>query len=53
METFTPHQVIIQVCLLLDPTCRPSVKYSLADNMGRGKNPMVQSQTDAPEEGDL
>ena len=26
---------------------------SLADNMGQGKNPTVQSQTDAPDEGDL
>ena len=26
---------------------------SLADNMGQGKNPTVQSQTDALEEGDL
>ena len=28
-------------------------KYSSADNMGRCWNPTVQSQTDAPEEGDL
>ena len=28
------------------------VKYSLADNMGQGKNPTVPSQNDAPEESD-
>ena len=30
-----------------------TVKYSLADNMGQGKNPTVPSQSDAPEESDL
>ena len=30
-----------------------SVKYSVADNMGQGKNPTVQSQSDAPGESDL
>ena len=30
-----------------------SVKYSLADNMGQGKNPTVPSQSDAPEESNL
>ena len=30
-----------------------SVKYSLADNMGQGKNLTVPSQSDAPEESDL
>ena len=30
-----------------------SVKYSLADNMGQGKNPMAPSQSDALEESDL
>ena len=30
-----------------------SVKYSLANNMGQGKNPTVPSQSDAPEESDL
>ena len=30
-----------------------SVKYSLADNMGQGKNPTVPSQSDPPEESDL
>ena len=30
-----------------------SVKYSLADNMGQGKNPTVPSQSDAPEGSDL
>ena len=29
------------------------VKYSLADNMGQGKNPTVPSQIDAPEENNL
>ena len=31
----------------------PSAWASLADNMGQGQNPMVQSQTDALEESDL
>ena len=31
----------------------PLAWVSLADNMGQGYNPTVQSQTDAPEEGDM
>ena len=33
--------------------CHSYVKYSLADNMGQGKNPTVSSQSDASEESDL